>query len=514
MRFNRKKNVKNGTIIGTINKLIVMLVPFLIRSIIIKRLGSDYLGLNGLFTSILNTLNLAELGFSSAIIYSLYKSIAEDDTNTICALMNYYKKVYRIIGIVVVACGVAVMPFLQYLIKGNYPDDINLYLLFAIYLLNTALAYFLFAYKNCLLLAHQRYDISMIVSIVISILQYSVQILLLLLFSNYYLYIICLPIFTIFGNIGRMLIVRKMYPNYISKGKLSKNMRNSIRTKIKGLAIYKICGVTRNTFDAIFISIFLGLTMVAIYDNYYYIMTAIVGFLYIIIDSLRAGIGNSIARNSVETNYKEFNNIMFCYMWIAGLCTICLFCLYQPFMKWWVGKSLMLNMDSVILFCAYFYTLTIGDIKAMYIDASGLWWENRYRSIIESVLNLILNYFLGICWGINGIIASTMISLLLINFGYGSTILYRYYFKKQKLLSYYLWHLKYALVTAVACGLTYGCCILLPVTGIACIILRGIICLIVPNIIYILCYVKDERFAYAKGLIFSLFKIQCKVLQK
>ena len=134
---SRTRNAIRNVLSGILNKSILLLFPFLIRSILIKTLGAEYLGLSSLFTSILQVLNLAELGFGSAIIFSLYKPISVGDKVTISALLNLYKKIYRIIGILVFFTGLIILPFLKYLINGGYPQDINIYILYILYIYNT-----------------------------------------------------------------------------------------------------------------------------------------------------------------------------------------------------------------------------------------------------------------------------------------------------------------------------------------------------------------------------------------
>ncbi|UKI56602.1 MAG: hypothetical protein L6V90_05600 [Treponema succinifaciens] len=169
--------------------------PFLIRTVLIKKIGIEYAGLNSLFSSILQVLNLTELGFASAVVYSMYKPIAEDDKDTICALLNFYKRVYFIIGLVILALGSAVMPFLPHLIKGNVPQDINIYVLYSIYLVNTSLSYLLFGYKNSLLNAHQRRDVISNILTITQGLMNICQLLILVTIKNYYLYVLMMPIF-------------------------------------------------------------------------------------------------------------------------------------------------------------------------------------------------------------------------------------------------------------------------------------------------------------------------------
>ncbi len=505
MNLNKTKNTIRNLIWGVINKIIVIIIPFFMRTLIIKVLGSEYLGLNSLFTSILQILNLTELGFSSAIVYSMYKPIAENDTQTMCALLNLYKKVYRYIGIIILIVGLAIMPFLHKFINGSTPSDINIYILYFIYLFNTVLSYLLFAYKTSILNAFQRNDIISRINMILQIIQAIIQFVLLIVFKNYYLYVIIQPIITIANNIICANEVKKKYPKYVPKGNVSLEIKADLKKRVAGLFVYKICGTTRNALDSIFISSFLGLTTVAIYNNYYLIMNAIISIMSIITVSMLSGIGNSIVINSVDKNYNDMKKFNFMYMWIAGWCTICLLCLYQPFMKLWMGQDYMLPMSCVITMCLYFYALKMGDIRAAYSDAAGLWWETRYRAIAESIANCALNYLLGKYFGLIGIILATLISLLIINFGYGSSIVFKYYFKGKKISEYFKSNLKYFIVTLIIGSITFLMCNALNLNNIIEFIVKGIICLIIPNILYMLIYKNDNLYneskQFAVGLI-------------
>jgi len=505
--MKRTKNAIRNIIFGFINRAVVLLGPFIIRTVLIKQLGSEYLGLSSLFTSILQVLNLTELGFSSAVVFSMYKPIVEKDTTTICALMNFYRKVYRMIGCVILFIGIMITPFMKYLISGSYPDDINIYILYFIYLFNTSITYFLFAYKSALLTAHQRSDIMSNIHTITYILQYTIQILAIYLCKNYYAYVIVIPLTAILNNIWCAYRVNRMYPEYLPKGKIDENTINSIKKQVGGLMIQKICSTTRNSLDCIFISAFLGLNMVAIYSNYYSIMNSIIGMLSIVYTAIVPGIGNSIVMESVEKNYADMNKFNFIYMWIAGWCTICLACLFQPFMKIWMGEQYMFTSYTiVILLCMYFYALKMGDIRAAYSDAKGLWWENKYRAIIESIANVLLNWLLVKKFGVAGIIAGTLISLLVINFGYGSQILFKYYFGKKRIWEYFKNHILYAVVTFGILTITCWICNSITIDGIMGIIVKMLICFIVPNISYLLIYVKTKRFEEARKFIVQILK--------
>lgn len=494
MQIERIKNTKRNIVFGFINKIVLMLLPFFIRTIILYKFGSEYLGLNSLFSSILQVLNLSELGFSSAIVYSLYKPIAQNDGDIICALMSYYKRMYRKIGIFIGVVGVMLLPFLPHLIKGNCPAGINIYMLYLIFLVNTIISYLFFAYKSALLNAHQRVDVISNIATVTQGSMAFMQILLILLTSNYYLYILMMPIFTLINNIITSYVVDRKYPNYVCRGKLPKEYVANIKKQVSGLMVSKICQTTRNSFDSIILSASLGLIITAIYSNYYYIMTSIIAVMTVIYDAMLAGVGNSIVMESREKNYADLKKFNYIYMWIAGWCTICLACLYQPFMEIWAGREMMFDYSVVVLFCTYFYVLKMGDIRSVYSAASGLWWENRIRAICEAATNLILNIILVQIWGVHGVIIATLLSLLIINFGFGSQLVFKHYFKNGKLGEYFWLHAKYAVVTFFVAYITYCICNFFMINGVTRIMVNGIICCIVPNLLYYFIYCKSQAY--------------------
>lgn len=506
MKLERSKNAFRNISFGITNKVVTIILPFIVRTIFIRTLGAEYLGLNSLFSSILTVLNLTELGFSSAIVFSMYKPIAEDNDQSINALLYFYKKVYRYIGCIILAIGLLLIPILPNLIRGTYPEDIHLIIVYVIYLFNTVLSYFLFAYLTALITAFQRDDIISKINIFISIALYGSQIVILLLVTNYYIYILTMPICTILNNLLTAIMAKKMFPQYSPIGKLKSDQKADIKEKVSGLMINKICVVSRNAFDSIFVSMFLGLMETTIYNNYYYIMNSVVVMLNVLATSIVAGIGNSVSMESEEKNYHDMKKMNFIYMWLAGWCTVCLLCLYQPFMKIWVGEQLMFSMSTVVLLCLYFYILKMGDIRSIYDQAIGIWWENRFRAIAEAIANLILNYVLGKYWGVNGIIVATLISLFIINFCYGSQIIFHYYFKNQTIKEYYLMNTIFAIVTFLIGCITYFICELIKIDGVIELIVRGGICVVIPNGLYFILYCKTNYFKESVPWVLSKMK--------
>ncbi len=508
MKINRSENTKRNIIVGEIDKISGILLPFIVRTMILHLIGAEYLGLTSLFYSILQMLNLTEMGFGAAIVYSMYLPIAQNDTGTINALLSFYKKTYRIIGIAVTVIGLALIPLLPKLISGSVPADINIYYLYLIYLANTSVGFFLYPERKALLTAHQRDDIGGQVHIVTQLGMYVAQAVMILLTRDYYLYALMMPISTVVYSLLCARRTGKQYPAYTGGGRLDPEKYRGIRQQVIGLTIRKLAVLSRNSFDSIFISAFLGLTATAIYTNYYYIMDSVVVIVAVVKTSMAGGVGNSLATESLEKNLRDMHKINFLFMWISGWCTVCLLCLYQPFMRLWAGEDMTLSFGIAVMFSAYFYLLKMSDIRTLYSESAGIWWEARYISVAEAAANLILNWIFVRCMGLTGIILATMISYFVFNFICGAVILFRSYFVEGGFADLMLSHLRYALVTAAVAALTYAVTGFVPLSGIAGLLIKAAICLILPNAVYYLVYFKTKDFEESKPLLKAVLRIR------
>ena len=414
-KIERTKNATRNIIFGVILRAYQIIVPFLMRTAMIYLMGVQYLGLNSLFTSVLQVLNLAELGVGSAMIYSMYRPIAEDDNTTICALMKLYRTYYRLIGLIIAVVGCILTPFIPKLISGDIPQGINIYILYLLNLGATVLSYWLFAYKNSILQAHQRTDIVSKVTLITNTIQYVLQLFVLWIFKNYYLYVIVMLVTQALTNIVTAIMADKIYRQFKPKGELHKEEIHQINQKIRDLFTAKLGGVVVGSADTIVISAFLGLTTLAVYQNYYFIMNSICGFITVIFSAITAGIGNSLVTESSEKNYNDFKKFTFIICFILCICCCCFVGLYQPFMKLWVGKKFMLSFSFVILFCILFYCLELAMVWATVKDAAGLWHSDRFRPLIGACANLIMNIVLVQVIGLYGIILSTVFSYIFIS---------------------------------------------------------------------------------------------------
>ena len=476
MKIERTKNTLRNIAFGSLNRIINIILPFISRTVILYIMGTQYLGLSSLFSSILSFLSLTELGIGTAMVYSMYKPIADNDNETMCALLNLYKKLYHLIGTIILILGIALMPLLNVLIPEELPSDLNLYALYFIYLINTVLSYWLFAYKNALLQAFQQNYINSKIASVITPVSYAVMLVCLFLTKNYYTYVIWLPIFTILTNIIRLVAVNRCFPDFNPKGEVSTELKRSIFKKTIALIGTKLNTVVLNAADNLVMSAFLGLTVIAMYGNYHYIMSSVIGFLGIAYSSMTAGLGNSLQTETMDANYQNFEKFSFINSWLVGWCTVCLICLYQPFMKIWVGEELMFPFFVILQIGLYFYIYQIRKIPVVYKDAAGIWWEDRLRPYVCMIVNIVLNIILVQIIGISGVILSTVFSLC-ISIPWENHIIFKYVFHRSS-KSYYLKMGISAVTMLISGSAAYFICSLLGDSIIA-FLTRGLICIIV-----------------------------------
>lgn len=503
----RTQNTKRNIVSGLLKQAISIILPFIARTIIIYVLGAEYQGLSGLFTSILQVLNLSDLGFSTAVTFILYKPIADGDDIAVKAILNFLRKVYYIIGFVILTIGCVLLPFLPFLIAGDIPTNVNIYVLFVVYLFNAVISYFLFAYKNTLFSAMQRADVLNNIYTITNVGVKLGQIILLLTLKNYYIYTVVIPVGTIINNLFVQYFSKKYYSHLFPQGNISAETKLEVVKQVKAVFICRVGDVARNSFDNIVLSTLLGLVTVAIYDNYYYIFSAIYGVLLVITGSMQASVGNSLVTESIEKNYQDFIKFTFIFMWIVGWCTTALFCLYQPFMLIWMrgDKSMLLPFVDVLLICVYFYLINMNNTRNLYINGKGLFYECRIWFVMEAVSNLVLNFVLGYFWRITGIISATIITIFIFNFITRNQVVFKKYFRMSA-KEFYCQHCFYFFATAViACG-TYLVCNFINIVGVLGVIVKAIIVIVLPNILYTLLYCKNKTFLVSIQFIKNIIK--------
>ena len=494
MKIQRTKNAARNIVFDGTAHLFNMVIPFIMRTVILNYLGMEYLGLNGLFVSILSFLNMAELGVGSAMVFSMYKPIAEDDTDTICALLRLYRMFYRIIGLFIAVVGLALVPFLRNLIKGDVPPALNLYILYFMNLGCTVLTYWLFAYRNSLFQAHQRRDVSSKVNLAVRVVEYGLKILALVIFRNYYLYLSIQLLAQVSVNVLVSIQSRRMYPQYSPRGKLPREKVLDIAKRVRDLFTSKFSYTIFNSADTLVISSFLGLAMLAIYQNYFYVITSLRTMLEVVIGACIAGVGNSLVTESEEKNYGDLERFTLLFGWLMVVCTGMLLCMYQPFMRLWMGEERMLSFNYVICFAIYFYTMGVNKLINMFKDAAGIWRKDRWRPLTAALVNLGLNLATVQWLGLYGVLLSSVISIVAVQIPWLFHNLFQEVFPHKYIWRYVRFFCGFVAAALVSCGASLFVCSLLHLAPWPTLIVNACISFLIPNAIMLLAYGKTRIF--------------------
>jgi O-antigen/teichoic acid export membrane protein len=494
MKLERTKNAARNIVFDGTMEIVNMLFPFVIRSVMLHYLGTEYLGLNGLFKSLLSFLNLAELGVGSAMVFSMYKPIAEEDTPAICALLRLYRTLYRIIGLIVAVLGLALMPFLRSLIKSDIPQDMNLYILFLMNLGNTVMTYWLFAYKSSLLKAHQRRDVISKVSLTVRVTEYTLKIFILIYLRNYYLYLAVQLVSQLAINLLTAVCAQKMYPRYVPEGKLPKEKTLDIFRRVRDLFTAKLSATVFDAADTVVISAFMGLTVLALYQNYYFIITALRMMLVVFLNACMAGVGNKLVMESREANYRDLEKISLLFLWVLGVSSSMLLCLYQPFIHVWMGEENMLAVGLVFCFVVYYYSMGANKLINMFKDAAGIWRIDRWRPLTAALANLSLN-LLTVRWiGLYGVLLSSVVSIVFIQIPWLFRNLFREVYPRERMGKYIGLFGGMTALAVISCTASWFACGLFSMNVWASLFVNAALSFIIPNILFLALYGRNPVF--------------------
>ena len=494
MKLERTKNAARNIVFDGTLEMVNMVFPFVIRSVMLHFLGTEYLGLNGLFKSLLTFLNLAELGVGSAMVFSMYKPIAEDDTPAVCALLRLYRTLYRIIGLAVAAVGLILIPVLPNLIKGDLPSGMNLYVLYLMNLGNTVVTYWLFAYRSSLLQAHQRRDVISKVSLAVRMTEYILKILILVFTRNYYLYLSVQLLCQIAVNLLTAVCASKMYPKYAPAGKLPREKTLDIFRRVRDLFTSKLSATVFDSADTLVISSFMGLTVLAVYQNYYFIITALRMMLVVILNACMAGVGNKMVMESGEANYRDLEKISLLFSWVLGVSSSMLLCMYQPFMNIWMGEENMLAVGLVFCFAVYYYSMGANKLINMFKDAAGIWRRDRWRPMTAALVNLGLNLATVRWLGLYGVLLSSVFSIVAVQIPWLFHNLFQEVFPRRYLGRYIRLFCGLTAVALVSCGVSWFVCGLYALSVWPTLLLNAAVSFLVPNLFYFAVFGRNTVF--------------------
>lgn len=479
--------------------MINLLLSFVTRTIFIHVLSLDYLGINGVFGNILSVLSLSELGIGTAMSFYLYRPIAEGDEKEIRELMNLYRVLYTVVGGFVGIAGLCLVPFLDVFMKDQ-PDLPGITLIYLMYLANTVVSY-LWGYKRAIIDGHQKSYIGTIYNTIFTTTQFLCQIVVLLVFHDFILYLSIQIVCSILTNLLVARKANKMYP-YLTTDRKSlpdKEVRKGIFKNVGAMSIHKLGDVVVNNTDNLIMSSFVGVSIVGILSNYQMIQASIVTALNGIFGAFTASIANLSVEGDEESVFRVFKTLEFLCFWLYSFCSVAFMVLFLPFMRFWAtsvgreAKALEISTGMLLVFVANFYMGGMRRVILTFRDAMGLYWYDRYKPIFEVIVNLVASIILVLQFGTIGVMLGTLISTMTTCFWVEPLVTYKYGFHRN--VGHYFKIFTLYTVTTIGVGwFTYRVCDFIRVGGLLEIFLKLLVCVVLYNGILLLLYGRSMEF--------------------
>lgn len=492
---------------GFAYRIFMMLTAFVVRTVFIRCLSSDYLGINGLYSNILSMLSLAELGFATAMVYSLYQPLANNDQYKLAQLLQLYKKVYRIIGTVVLVLGLALVPFLDALIK-DAPDVDHLTLYYLLYLGNSVVSYWFFAYRNSILQADQKAYLITGLQGLFNLIKTVGQIIILLLLRNYTAYLLVQIGCTIAQNVMVAVVTRRKYPGIVQKAEpLPASDRSRIFADVRALMIQRISFVALNSTSSVITSAFVGIHWVGLLSNYQLVVDAITGILSQITSSISASMGNFFVKEDRESGYQLFLRVDFMGFWLYTFCSVALFTLLTPFVTLWLGEAFTLDLGVVLWLVLYFFVACLMNMLSTTQATLGQFIQDQYHPPIAATMNILLSIWLSKPFGVSGVFMAAVFTRLSINLWYSPLVIHRDGFHRSVKPYYLMWLGRFVLIGVI----------MLLMAGLSGVILRDgitiwsfavlmVLTAVIPNAILLVLYRNNPHFLYYLGLVKGLLR--------
>ena len=507
--MRKKRSILN--IIGSLGSYgFSVIFNFITQMFIIRILGVEYSGINGLFTNVLTMLSIAELGIGVTIIYKLYEPLANNDKESIKSWLNFYKICYRVIAVLVLFIGLILTPFIPTIVGKTYIRE-SVRVLYFISLLDTVLSYCL-TYKRSLIYADQKNYIISLVHIGYTVFMNITQISLLILFKNFILFLLVKLIYRLLENIILNIYANKHYPYIKEKCKeIPESEKKDVFERVKSMLFQKISYVFNKGIDSVIITSMLGIATAGYYANYNLIVTSITAIIFQIVSSMTASVGNLLTEKDKEKSYKIYKkiNMLDSILTCIGICGF--LAVIQDFITIWIGEKYILNNLIVISFALYIYSDSIRRTMTLFKDSAGICKEDKYNYLVMALINLISSIILCKLFGMSGVIFGTTISYIyLITYSYPKYI-FKPLFKKTKRL-YYLENIKYFLLIIVSSAFSFFIGTYISFNNsLINIIIKGIISVIMSLVLFMILYRKTDEFKY---YIEQISIIRKKILKK
>lgn len=482
---SRAANSIRNARVGLIVYVFDLLLTFFSRKYFIEFLGPDLLGLNSLAKSLLSFLNLAELGIATAVAFSLYKPLAENDRKSINEIVSVQAYFYRWIFYFLLIASAILMAFFPLIFAGR---NVPLYYAYAAYLafLVGILLSYRVNYRQIIFNADQKQYINTWIfqggRLVKSVLQLAV----LFCFDPAYSFWIWLGmevVVSVLSSWGLEWAVKKHYPHLIASPTLGKQVRHlypNLITTTKQVFFHRLGGFALAQSSVIVIYAYATLKDVTIFDNYNFIVLGLTVMWGNLFNGSVASVGNFIAVQSQEKVQQLYWELFAFKSWICGVIVCGVMFLAQPFISLWVGPEYQMPKTALFWLMGTLFIRLFRDSTEVFLSAYGL-YKDIYAPLVEATLNFGLSALLGYFYGMTGIMAGVFISLLVVVFFWKPFFLFREKMQQSPLVYFRRMTLT-MLLTATAILSTYFIKNLLPIQPAASIgqwILYGILIVII-----------------------------------
>ncbi|MBQ3907190.1 MAG: hypothetical protein II743_10530 [Lachnospiraceae bacterium] len=419
MSGRRAKNIGKNSFLSIFSQLLIIAFGFFSQRVINVKLGTELVGLNGVISNVIAIFSVTELGLSTAVIFQLYRALAEENEERIAALMNLYRKAYSVIALTIAVIGLLFMPFVHLFLKGNHFALSYVRLIYGLWLARTVFGYLL-SYKRAMILADQRDYVVSLATMAVSIFQYGAVIVIVLATGNYALALGLGVLFEVFVNFCMLLYVDHAYP-YLKKYRKAicdHRMKKDVFADVKNLFVTRVAQKFLVSTDNLIMSSFIGLYITGLYSNYCLITQSLINILQGLAFSLQPTVGNLLVVHDEEKEQTYLNSFTFITFYLAAIVFSGVTAVASYFVgDIWLGRTFLLSWDTVFLCAANMMLYLLALPMHVFVGAAGLFELEKKVAVTATAANLIVSLVLVTPLGITGVLLGTSIAYLILIIG-------------------------------------------------------------------------------------------------
>lgn len=501
------KSAAQNTLMNWGSLVVTSLLSFVIRTYLIRYLGYEILGVNATIVETVNLLSMSELGIQTSISYKMYKPIVEGDIRRQSELFNLYKVAYRMVGLAIIFIGVILFPFLERLVNTNI--DMNIvYVAYILQVGSIALTYFM-SYYRIIFLTHQKQYICTRYDIFVSILTLLLQIVTLVRFKSYLLYLSVNYIGSFVGYVLVLRRTRKEYPSILEKRKIKKEDISALFRDLKEMLIGTFSGCIYGSTDNILISFFFGSVTTGLISNY----KMVTQIMRRVVSSANTAVsptwGDFLYRvDQQETTRRYYKSFIFIEYCACMLLLIPTLVLIDDFIELWLGSGFIINRILIVLIIVDVFFTNLNEPACVIIRNLGMFKEEKVVSTIAATANIVTSVFLAKLIGVAGIFAGTLIAVC-VYWGMRSYYVNKRCFlgDKKNYLTFWIDNLMYVISFIVVYKFLRIICSMIDVQqAVLNFILKGVVCEVFIVLFICIIWHKTERFGVIKEKIIGIIR--------